>query len=240
MLRLKRKQILIGTEQANPQILSSPEGKNFFKVNDNDLKETYEKYSNYSRSLPRDGFLSLHCLDKLKLEFGDKLSGDKVGMYTAFHNGPNLYSLADKIRGMEHTEGILYFKKWWPPKQHFRQNAPIRANHFSMSLGLHGPQMCFVDPQKGLYDAFQAAQIDLYLGIVNLALVISAFSFEDLLTTSFYTRDCDTLYESAVVLVLEKTRNEPQDLGNPFESIKFDKGICSPFFNGDFNFLVEE
>lgn len=236
MVELITSSVLIGEELTQPTTLSSSHNKTFFKVADSKIETVSIKYSHFSRSLPRDGYLALHCLEDIVERTQMKFRGDRIGLYTAFQNGPVLYPLVDKTKPMPLTEAVPYFKKWWPPKQHFRQNAPIRANHFAIALGLNGPQMCFVDPISGLTDAINAAEIDLALNQIDYALVVAAHSFEDRLTLDFYSETTETLFESSVVLLLKRSSDPKIQLTPKPKSTIYKNGVCSPYFNKEIIF----
>jgi hypothetical protein len=165
--------------------------------------------SQFTRSFPRsfakDGFSAFHCLSSLfsrrKLHFEDK---HRVGIYTAFQNGPLIYETLNKIKSIDEPMICDFFKKRIPPKQHFKQNAPLRATHFSIFLQNHGPQYCFTNPNSCLEDAISAAKIDLDYGEVDTAVIISAFSFEDLQTFNYFVEQTQysEIYESAVCILL--------------------------------------
>lgn len=236
MVELITSSVLIGEELTQPTTLSPSQNKTFFKVADSKIETVSIKYSHFSRSLPRDGFLALQCIEDVVSRTNVPLGGDRVGLYTAFQNGPALYPLVDKTNPMPPADAVPYFKKWWPPKQHFRQNAPIRANHFAIALGLNGPQMCFVDPISGLTDAINAAEIDLALNQIDYALVVAAHSFEDRLTLDFYSETTETLFESSVVLLLKKSSDQKIKLTPKAQGTIYKNGVCSPYFNKEIIF----
>lgn len=219
--------ILTGDELCQPhdlKLLSNP--KQFYKISEQITQKTDTEFSHFNRSLPRDGFLSLCSLDQAAKEIDmSQFESGRIGLYTAFMNGPMLGNLFDKIKAMNLTDGMAYAKKWWPPKQHFRQNAPLRATHFAIRYKLNGPQMCFVHPTNGLHQAIEAARIDLKLGHVDLSVVTASFSFEDIQTVHYYSESCSELYEASVSLVF----NNPKQKFEMTPSHEYTSGVCTPY-----------
>ncbi len=219
--------ILAGDELCQPidlKLLSNP--KIFFKISEKITQKTDSEFSHFNRSLPRDGFLSLCSLYQATLNIDlSQFKNGRIGLYTAFMNGPMLGQLFDKIKEMNLTEGMAYAKKWWPPKQHFRQNAPLRATHFAIHYKLNGPQMCFVHPQNGLHQAIEAAKIDLRLRTVDLAIVTASFSFEDIQTVHYYSESCTELREASVSLVF----NNPEHNFKITPTHELTSGVCTPY-----------
>jgi len=197
-----------------------------FKISSTMTADTDNELSHFNRSLPRDGFLSLCTLNQALQDTDlSAFESGRVGLYTAFMNGPMLGHLFDKIKDMSLTDGMAYAKKWWPPKQHFRQNAPLRATHFAIRYKLNGPQMCFVHPTNGLHQAIEAARIDLQLGHVDLSVVTASFSFEDVQTVHYYSTICSELYEASVSLVF----NNPKQKFEMTPSHEYTSGVCTPY-----------
>lgn len=202
-----------------------PEGSS---IQDSLLNPTLTKYKAYSRSLPRDGMIALHCLDQMREFLPHESNKDKWGIYSAFLNGPLLYSLLDSLKNKDYEEAFTEARTNWPPKQHFKQNAPLRATHFALQLNSKGPQMCFTDPLYGLVDAMNAAEIDLFTGEVEFALVMSSFSLEDPQIAHFYNQFSSKIYEAGLCLLLKKDESLIQwKLLSPQSSTPY--GICSPF-----------
>lgn len=218
--------ILIGSESCSLQESSAyAEDVQFFKIPSTATEKTDQELSHFGRSLARDGFLSLASLDlaSKNVDFGEYDKG-RIGLYTAFMNGPILGSLFDKIQNLPFTEGLAYAKKWWPPKQHFRQNAPLRATHFAIKYKLNGPQMCFTHPLTGLMQAVDAAQIDLKLRHIDLAIVTSSFSFEDLQVVNYYSKNCKIMKEATASFIF----NNPDQEIKFADVNKFESGLCTP------------
>ena len=131
------------------------------------------------------------------------------------------------------SESYEFLKMNLSPKQHLKQYGPLRATHFGMQLGLKGPQMCFIDPYSGLIDALNAAEVDLFSGRVDFALVLSAFSFEDPQQVYLYAKNEEKVFEAGICLLLKKEDSLTQWSGNlnsPFES-----GPCSPYTSSSYS-----
>lgn len=190
----------------------------------------------YKRSIARDGLLVLHCLqqaiDKLVLP-------PKTGIYSAALNGPLLYNAINECKQESNIEEVKCLKKKYPPKQHFRQNAPLRATHYSMVLKKYGPMVSMVDPINGFIDALNWAEIDLCDGTVDCAVVVSGFSFEDPQILDWYSKSSGHLKESAVCLVLKTDSNLCQH-PKLSRDIHLDYGQCTGFFHSNLNFSKEK
>lgn len=191
-----------------------------------------EKHFPYKRSLAKDGFIALHCLEQAFQKIDKSIPADKIGTYGAALNGPLLYQAFEECRKSTLVEEIGLLKKKWPPKQHFKQNAPLRATHYSMVLKAHGPIVTMVDPMYGLIDALNWAEIDLFDGTVECAIVIAAFALEDVQLIEWYSTKSKILSEAGVCLILEKGDKLIQHSKNEYSELKH--GQCSCFFEGQF------
>jgi hypothetical protein len=192
---------------------------------------------NYKRSLASDGLIALDLVDKAFGLIPVDSKPNSCGIYSASLNGPWLYDAIDSLRELEGLEEkISKLKKLWPPKQHFRQNGPLRATHYSLFSKSRGPLVSLVDPINGLVDAMNWAIVDLSLGKVDYAIVVSAFSCDDIQNTKWYSERSVKLSESAVCFLLKKNSSlENFELFPSFHANHpLTHGQCTPFFVGHF------
>ena len=219
----------INSSKANGTLLESSNSFKFSEIFCNKLLES----TKYRRSLAKDGLLASFCLEQAINKSNIQINKSRVGIYSAALNGPLLYDEYDKSILDNGSYDLTKFKKMWPPKQHFRQNGPLRATHYSLQLKTQGPLVTMVDPRNGLIDALNWAEIDLFDDTVDYAIVIAGFSFEDPQLYSWYKTKSTELSECGVCLILGKDGNliqhQEMDLKVPLNY-----GICTPLFQLDY------
>jgi hypothetical protein len=191
--------------------------------------------SQFKRSLANDGLLASHALEMSIRKCQFTFDKAKIGIYSAALNGPLLYAEYDKTKPDNGFYDLPKFKKHWPPKQHFRQNGPLRATHYSLITKSQGPLITMVDPINGFIDALNWAEVDLFDETTECAIIISSFSFEDPQLFDWYKVRAKSLKECAVCLILVKDKNHPLvQMPHIENQTSLDFGICTPFFQEDF------
>lgn len=209
----------------------------FFEINQSVLKSS-NFASKWQRSLTRDGVIAIKCLEELISTGNLNVKPGRLGIYGAFVNGPVLYSQFANLVHSDVADNFNLLKKNWPPKQHFRQNSPLKLAHLSFLFNNHGPMYCFTHPFFGIIDAIQAAEVDLFSNRVDQAIVVSAFSLEDPTQIYLYRQSgVKTCYESGVALLLERSDLLKNYSENKAASLSFDYGTCSPIIR---NFQFEK
>ncbi len=192
----------------------------------------------WQRSLTKDGIIAIRCLEELLLTGKVKAETGRLGIYGAFVNGPVLYSQFTNLVHSDVADNFKLLKKNWPPKQHFRQNSPLKLAHLSFLINNKGPLYCFTHPFFGIIDAIQAAEVDLFNNRVDQAIVISAFSLEDPAQIYLYKQaGIKTCSESGVALLLERNGLLKNYSEYKTATTKFEYGTCSPVIR---NFQFEE
>lgn len=159
----------------------------------------------------------------------------ETGLYSVALNGPWPYQSLTELWQQESTliGRIQTLRKRWPPKQHFRQNAPLRATHYSLALKLAGPLVSFVDPWTGLADAVEWAALDLAQGRVKRALLLAAFAADEEQNLEFFAATAPELSEAALLLELAPAVGpSPLLWEKGLHRAELPYGVCSPFFQG--------
>lgn len=127
----------------------------------------------------------------------------QVGLYCALDAGPQHYEAARDLidAGDAFAEG---FRKRNHPKRYFTQLVNLPAAHLAIFLGLRGPVNVYSHSTAAGDHALDQATIDLELGVVDRALVATAFSLEDPLLTARVRHHAPTavVSEGAAALVL--------------------------------------
>ncbi len=220
---------IVGNEKTDI-VFPNDEKAEVLSINWNELSIPKEQEVKFKRSLSKDGFIALACYQKSLQQLNSPLNMQKVGLYTSFLNGPFLEDLIAETEKKTFPEAFNNLRMKSPPKQVFRQNSAVKATHMAMLLQSNGPQMTFVSPTTGLIDALNAAEIDLLLGTVDFAIVVSAFSFEETQIPLFYKDKfhLDTIRESGVCLILSKGSQLNQHQCEA--STDYSYGLCSPYF----------
>lgn len=136
------------------------------------------------RSLSRAGvMLSAVGLPVLEL-LAPEIERDpyRVGMYCAFDAGPQNYEACRDLLGMERGFAAR-FKKMNHPKRYLSQLVNLPAAQLGIFLGLRGPINVYAHSTRAAAHALDQAELDLATGVVDQALVCSAFSLEDPMLT---------------------------------------------------------
>ncbi len=129
----------------------------------------------------------------------------RVGLYCAFDAGPQNYEACRDL--LEVEEGFAArFKKMNHPKRYLSQLVNLPAAQLGIFLGLRGPINVYAHSTRAAAHALDQAELDLATGIVEHALVCSAFSLEDpMLTLRIHRREGKgrVISEGAVALLLD-------------------------------------
>ncbi|MBW1912372.1 MAG: hypothetical protein JRI43_04225 [Deltaproteobacteria bacterium] len=133
------------------------------------------------RSISRAAvLLSLVCL-KIKQEvitFLEK-SQFSVGIYCAVENGPvDFESTKSMVNVTKDAFGKMY-KLHRNPKMYLRQLPNLAAAQMGIFLGILGPMNVYNSSTYGSLHALEQAEMDLIDNRVKVALICSAFSFEN-------------------------------------------------------------
>jgi len=165
-------------------------------INSEDFVNFVQLHRSHERALARDGYIAMYCFDQFfKSSMSDNLQHKKVGLYGAFTNGPVLKNALN-------CENDLNFK--WPPKQHFKHNAPFKTTHLTFLKKINGPQLTFTCPYNGVVDALNCAEIDLFSGVIDFAIVVSSFSADNEEVLALYEKSFSSIVEYGLCILLEK------------------------------------
>jgi hypothetical protein len=104
-----------------------------------------------------------------------------VGIYCAVENGPVDFESAKQIysSGVTQENFAELYKKYRNPKMYLKQLPNLAAAQMGIFLGALGPMHIYNHSRFGSLSALEQAEADLQAGRVKLALVASAFSFEN-------------------------------------------------------------
>lgn len=159
------------------------------------------------RSMSRAAvLLSLVCL-RAKEKITQQLAEDpfSVGVYCAVENGPvDFESTKQMVHATKDNFAELY-KKYRNPKMYLKQLPNLAAAQMGIFLGILGPMHVYNHSTFGGVAALEQAELDLENGLVKLALVCSAFSFENPLVVQRVSRlaaQGKTVCEGAGALLL--------------------------------------
>lgn len=103
----------------------------------------------------------------------------RVGLYCAVENGANDYASCKELLGVEQADFSEAYRKLRNPKQYLKQLPNLAAGQLGIFLGVMGPLSVFTHSRFGCLHALEAAEADLSEGLIDAALVCSAFSLED-------------------------------------------------------------
>lgn len=132
----------------------------------------------------------------------------KVGIYFAVENGPVDTESTYKMKDMTSENFATEYKKNRNPTMYLKQLPNLAAAHLGIYMGVLGPMNVYNDSQNGSLHALDQAEFDLNSGLVDLAIVGSAFSFESPLAVkrnSVSFQGSRTMCEGAGVLILKKS-----------------------------------
>jgi hypothetical protein len=108
----------------------------------------------------------------------------RVGIYCAVENGPNDYGSAREMVPTSAEDFAATYRRLRSAKQYFKQLANVPAAQLGIFLGVNGPLNVFNHSERAALHALEQAEEDLGDGVVEAALVCSAFSLEDPLVTA--------------------------------------------------------
>ncbi len=102
----------------------------------------------------------------------------RVGVYSAADPGPHLYSAAKELAGV--FEGFAEtYRRLHHPKLYFTRLANLPSAQLAIFLDLRGPVNVYKHSTAAVLQALEQAELDLETGLVDAALIVSAFSLED-------------------------------------------------------------
>ena len=133
------------------------------------------------RSLSRVGILlSLACL-KAREELNVFLRKDpfSIGVYCAVENGPVDFASVKQMVDVPREAFSDSYKRLFNPKMYLRQLPNLAACQMGIFLGLLGPANVYNNSRYGSLHALEQAEMDLSDNRISVALVCSAFSFEN-------------------------------------------------------------
>ena len=160
------------------------------------------------RSMSRAAvFMSRLCLDAFPvIQSSIERNPYSVGIYCAVENGPSDFLSAARLLNVSGSQFHELYKRFRSPKLYLKQLPNLAAAQAGIFLGCMGPMNIYNHSVFGGLQAFEQADLDLSQGVVEKAIVCSAFSVEDpLLTkrTALQVAEGKVLCEGAAVLVLE-------------------------------------
>ena len=161
------------------------------------------------RSLSRTGVLLSAVGLPAREALQPILSADpyRAGIYCAIDAGPQNYQ-ACKATLESWDDFASTFRKLNYPKRYFNQLINLPAAQLSIFLDLRGPVNVYAHSTAAVWQAFDQAEFDLAQGIVDAALICSAFSLEDPLLSQRIRQeapDHQIVSEGAGALLLERT-----------------------------------
>ncbi len=102
----------------------------------------------------------------------------RVGIYSAADPGPQNYSAAREIAGL--FEGFAEaYRRLHHPKLYFTRLANLPSAQLAIFLDVRGPVNVYKHSTAAALHALEQAELDLATGLIEAALVCSAFSLED-------------------------------------------------------------
>lgn len=159
------------------------------------------------RALSRAGLLLVAVGLRSRAALAPFLEADpfSVGLYCALENGPNDYASAKGMLDTAPEDFAVTYKSLRSAKQYFKQLANVPAAQLAIFLGTMGPLHVHNHSTEAGLQVLDQAEWDLATGVVQAALVLSAFSLEDALLAARTRRQVpaeSVLCEAAGALVL--------------------------------------
>jgi len=157
-----------------------------------------------------------------------------VGIYCAVENGSSDYDSIKLIWNCEPEQFAETYKKKRNPKMYLKQLPNLAAAQMGIFLGIRGPMNVFNHSRLGAIQALEQAEFDVEHGIVEAALVCSAFAItEDPLLALRARKQAphDTALAegaAAVVMVRSGDRGTWSDLDKPVGTVRQYHGISQP------------
>lgn len=103
----------------------------------------------------------------------------RAGIYCALDNGNQNYEGARELARSPASEFAARFKQLNHPKRYLSQLVNLPAAHLGIFLGLRGPVNVYCHSTAAVAHALDQAGLDLETGVVDAALVCSAFALDD-------------------------------------------------------------
>ncbi|MFZ4402702.1 MAG: hypothetical protein ACOYOK_01255 [Pseudobdellovibrionaceae bacterium] len=157
------------------------------------------------RSMSRASLLLSHVamgIEALLKDFRSEKSF-QVGIYCAIENGPLDAVSTEQILQKPESEFAEAYRKFRNPKMYLKQLPNLAPAQMGISLEILGPMNVYTHSKAASIHALQQAEWDLKNGIVQRALVCTAYSFEDFLVVKRTRRqDNRTLAEGAAAVLL--------------------------------------
>ncbi len=159
------------------------------------------------RALSRAGLLLVAAGLESRAALAPFLEVDpfSVGLYCALENGPNDYASAKGMLTTAPEDFASTYKALRSAKQYFKQLANVPAAQLAIFLGTMGPLQVYNHSTEAGMQVLDQAEWDLDTGVVQAALVLSAFSLEDPLIAARTRRQVpadSVLCEAAAALLL--------------------------------------
>jgi 3-oxoacyl-(acyl-carrier-protein) synthase len=183
-----------------------------------------------ARSSSRACALMKYACSHIPQDLMDKLkeAQHKTGIYCGVENGTVDYSHVQETESVTKDEFAAKYKLLRNPKMYLKQLPNLAATHLSIFYEITGPTYVFTHSINGGVHALEQAQFDLDQGIVDYALVVSAFSNEDEL--NLYKNSLRTeksLSEGAVVTLLERSEESNKNQNTTNSDLKYHYGIST-------------
>ncbi len=133
------------------------------------------------RSMSRAAVLMSSICIESKDELAKYLEADpfKVGVYCAVENGPVDFDSTKKMKETTKETFAKDYSSYRNPKMYLRQLPNLAAAQMGIFLGILGPMNVYNHSSEGGIAALEQAEMDLKDKRVDVALVCSAFSFEN-------------------------------------------------------------
>lgn len=226
-MKILESSILIAQKSKGRSSFFSEESIDCFAFEEHELETNFD-VTGWHRSTSKDTIIALKCLEGLELRI-PRADGSRIGLFGGFCNGPLFYETINNQIHFDENESFNQLVASWPPRQHFKQSAPLKLSHLSLVNKFQGPMFCFTDPITCVDDSLLIAESELSGGRIDYAIIISGFSLEETQLNKLYVSfGAKELRECGIALLMTN--------GDGFEeSSKFSKNFnfayCSTYIN---------
>lgn len=164
------------------------------------------------RTLSRAGLILFRCIYANIQAIRNHLSlpGERIGLYCALDTGPLDYESIQRAESLPAERVNEFLLAGTPPKQSFKNGQNFVGAQLAIDLGIRGPFNTYSHGRFGCLHALMQAEGHLNAGVIDLALVFSAFSLEDPLQTAKTLMDAPAgcvLSEGAGLVILKSDSN---------------------------------
>lgn len=168
------------------------------------------------RSMSRSAVLLSSVGLNLKKEIDPFIESNaaSVGIYCAVQNGPDSYFSVAKVLEHEKTDSFhKTYKRFRSPKHYLKQLPNLAPGQLGIFLNAQGPTHTYTHSRYGVLHAVQRARHDLVSKRIEVALICSAFAFEDPIALHYYKNHLQhnqVLCEGAAAILVTDSSKLPQ------------------------------